>query len=146
MARNVRVTLDWERPYTNPTAIPPQAGVYMVIAARRSPRRRWDPSSYRLLDIGQAGRGGARLDRHNRRDCWERHKPPGSTLLFKFAAMSSRDYDEMDRRIVECCLRAHNRPPCGTECNTGYDREDMVEITNTSWKAPLNKTYRSGPR
>lgn len=144
-ARNVRVTLDWERPYTRPDAVPPIAGIYMVIAAQMSPRRRWDPSTYMLIDIGQSGDGGPRLGGHERRPCWERHISQGSTLMFKFAPMPSRLYDETDRQIVECCLRAHAKPACGTECDKGYNRDDTVVITNTSWKAPLDKMYRCGP-
>ena len=138
MVRNVRVTLNWGL-YVNPEDVPMRAGIYMVIAGREGGS--WLISSYKLLDIGQSGESGVRLSGHDREPCWNQEKPSGSTLLYKFAPMPSADYDETDRRIVECCLRAHTRPPCGTECNEGYNREDSVVITNTDKHEPLRVTY-----
>jgi hypothetical protein len=140
MARNVRVTLNWEL-HVNSEDVPKRAGIYMVIAGLRTSEGEWSIPSYELLDIGQSGDTGVRLDTHNRRDCWHNEKSSNKTILFKFAAMPSVDYDETDRRIVECCLRARTRPPCGTECNEGYDREDSVVITNTGKPAPLRDRY-----
>jgi hypothetical protein len=140
MPRNVMVTLNWDL-YVAPEDVPQQAGIYMVIAGRQDERGSWLTSSYKLLDIGQSGESGVRLSGHDREPCWNREKSEGSSLLYKFAPMSSEDYDETDRRIVECCLRAHTRPPCGTECNEGYNRQDSVVITNTGKPAPLRETY-----
>ena len=114
----------------------------MIIAGRKASNGNWDTSSYRLLDIGQSGDSGVRLSAHDRVPCWNREKPENSTVLYKFAAMPSANYDETDRRIVECCLRAHEKPPCGTECNEGYGREDVVSITNTGKHMPLKETYK----
>ena len=126
MPRNLNVTLDWDGPWENPDNVPQRAGIYMVIASSKAPNGNWSIPSYELLDIGQSGATGVRLDTHNRRDCWFNEKSTNKTILFKFAAMLSENYDETDRRIVECCLRAHAKPPCGTECNEGYDREDSL--------------------
>jgi diguanylate cyclase (GGDEF)-like protein len=104
---------------------------------------KWDPFTYKLLDIGQSGDAATRLALHDREVCWERSKPKGSTLLFKFAAMPSARFHEGDRRTVECCLRAENRQlPCGTECNDGYNRPDSVTITNSGQFLPLQANYR----
>jgi len=140
MPRDVTVTLDWGF-YVNPEDVPSRAGIYMVIAGRQGETGSWLTSSYKLLDIGQSGESGVRLSGHDREPCWNREKSEGSTLLYKFAAMPSSDYDETDRRIVECCLRARTQPPCGTECNEGYNREDSIAITNTGKYAPLSETY-----
>lgn len=140
MVRNVRVTLNWDL-YVNSEDVPTRAGIYMVIAGRQGEDGKWLISSYKLLDIGQSGESGVRLSGHDRESCWNREKLRDSTLLYKFATMPSADYDETDRRIVECCLRAHTRPPCGTECNEGYNRDDSVVITNTGKPAPLSETY-----
>jgi len=59
------------------------------------------------------------------------------TILFKSTQMPSEDYDETDRWIVECCLRAHIRHSHATECDEGYNREDSVVITNTGKLSPL---------
>ena len=99
----------------------------MVIAGKKGSEGKWDISTYKLLDIGQSREAADRLASHDREECWEQNKPAGSTLLFKFAAMPSKDYDETNRRIVECCLRASHRPlPCGTECNQEYNRDDSL--------------------
>ena len=140
MPRNITVTLNWGL-YVNPEDVPQRAGIYMVIAGHQGEGGNWLTSSYRLLDIGQSGESGVRLPGHDREPCWKREKPEGDTLLYKFAAMPSAEYDETDRRIVECCLRARTRPPCGTECNEGYNREDSVTITNTGKRTPLRERY-----
>jgi hypothetical protein len=140
--RNIRVALDWDGPYSDLTQVTGRAGIYMVIAGRTGGDGKWNPSTYALLDIGQSGETADRLASHDREECWKLKKPAGTTLLFKFAAMPSDQYDETERRIVECCLRAHHRPlPCGTECNEGYTRDDSVVITNTGQYSPLKQQY-----
>lgn len=59
--------------------------------------------------------------------------------------MPSARHDITDRLIVECCLRAHTNPPCGTECNEGYNREDQVKIANQGKHTPLENEYSCGP-
>lgn len=118
----------------------------MVIAGSKTSNGNWSIPSYELLDIGQSGKSGVRLDTHNRKDCWDNKKSSNKTILFKFAAMPSKDYDETDRRIAECCLRAHSKPPCGTECNKGYDREDFVTLTNKGKYTPLKKEHSCEPK
>jgi len=138
----LEVTLKWNGPYENPADVAGRAGIYMVIAGQKGSDGRWDPTTYRLLDIGQSGDAADRLGSHDREACWKRNKPQNSTLLYKFAAMRSADYDESDRRVVECCLRAHHRPlPCGSECNQGYNQATSVSITNTGARAPLREGY-----
>jgi len=139
MARNIRVTLNWEL-YEDPDEVPKRAGIYMIITGLYGDKG-WKISSYKLLDIGQSGETGVRLDTHNRRDCWEKHTPSGYTILYKFAPMPSENYDRTDRLIVECCLRSHAKPPCGTECNEGFNREDLVFIKNTGKSSPLKPEY-----
>jgi len=146
MARIISATLVWDGPYEQATGVIGKAGIYMVIAGWKGSDGNYNPSTYILLDIGQSGEAADRLASHDREDCWERNKPTGSTLLFKFAAMPSSQFDETDRRIVECCLRFHNRPlPCGTECNQAYDRPDSVSIANKGQLKPLSESYTCRP-
>jgi hypothetical protein len=144
MTKKVKVILNWDGPYEDPNAVPKRAGIYMVIAGSKLSNGSFSTSSYEVLDIGQSGETGVRLDTHDRRDCWCNRKPANKTILFKFAAMPSDSYDETDRRIVECCLRAHTKPPCGTECNEGYKREDSVIIINKGNRTPLKEEYSCG--
>jgi len=145
MPRKLSAVLNWDGVWDGPESVPKRAGIYMVLAGSKLDTGNWDTSSYELLDIGQSGETGVRLDIHERRNCWSGRKSSNKTVVFKFAAMSSDKYDETDRRIVECCLRAHTRPLCGTECNEGYNREDSVTITNAGMNAPLREEYRCGP-
>ncbi len=82
-----------------------------------------------------------RIAHHDREDCWEQHAPSGSTILVKSANIPKSECDEIDRRTVECCLRAHEKPMCGTECNEGYDRDDVVSISNSGSYRPLKSKY-----
>jgi hypothetical protein len=141
MPKNLRVTLDWGFYGDNPDEVPSRAGLYMILAGRMNEKKEGLPESYVLLDIGQSGDSGVRLRGHDREPCWNQKKPANTMVLYKFAAMPSSDYDENDRRIAECCLRSHTRPPCGTECNQGYNRSDSVAITNTGKMLPLREAY-----
>jgi len=145
MQKRLKVTLQWDGPYEDPEAVPKRAGIYMVISGSKLSNGNFSVPTYEILDIGQSGESGVRLDTHDRKDCWHNRKSSNKTILFKFAAMPSESYDETDRRIVECCLRAHTKPPCGIECNEGYKREDQVTITNSGKYAPLKEEYSCGP-
>ena len=145
MAKKLEVTLKWDGPWKYPVNVPKRAGIYMVIAGSKLSNGNWNTVSYELLDIGQSGDTGVRLDAHDRKNCWNAKKSANKTVLFKFAPMSSATYDENDRRIVECCLRASTKPPCGTECIKGYNREESVTITNKGKHTPLKKEYSCKP-
>jgi len=62
LKRNLKVTLDWDGPWEDPDAVPKRTGVYMVIAGSMLPTGNWSILSYELLDIGQSGENGVRLD------------------------------------------------------------------------------------
>jgi hypothetical protein len=141
-SQSLTVTLNWQGPFEDQQKIPSQAGIYMIIAGKKGNDGGWDPSSYRIIDIGQSGRTGKRLAVHDREACWASNSEEDETILFKYALMPSGEYSEDDRRTVECCLRAHHRPlPCGMECNSGYTRENAVVITNTGKYKPLEISY-----
>jgi len=145
MSRNIEVTLDWKGPYTSTRSIPDNAGIYMALSGKQDEKGKWPTNLYKLLDIGQAGGIKSRLDEHERRDCWERNKTTGHTIVYKYALMPTKEYDETDRRIVECCLRSNKTPPCGTECNEGYSRDDAVKINNEGLPKPLANSYTCKP-
>ncbi|MFQ6012657.1 MAG: hypothetical protein ACE5LS_03315 [Thermoplasmata archaeon] len=102
--------------------------------------RKWNEGTFKLLDIGQAADVHLRIAEHDREGCWHPHAR-GSSLLVKTAELPEGEYDETDRRILACCLRAAERPPCGTACNEGYRGEDTVEISNGGEPAPLKERY-----
>ena len=132
MSKKLIVTLDWSL-WLQTARIPNNAGIYMIVAKKNS--------DYTILDIGQSGESGPRLYNHDRKDCWDQKKQSRATLQYRFAPMSSKEYNETDRRAVECCLRANIKPPCGQECNTGYNRTEQVAIHNIGSNYPLKDKY-----
>jgi hypothetical protein len=139
--------LAWVGPFEDPARIIGKSGIYMVLAGHKDVDGKGDTSTYKVVDIGQSAEATTRMASHAREACWKRNAPAGNILLFKFAPMPSVLYDETDRRIVECCLRAYHRVlPCGTECDQGYVRDDAVVITSSNRYAPLRETYSHGPR
>ena len=143
LVRHLKVPLRWQGVYRSPEIIGILAGIYMVLAGSETANGKWSSSSYKLLDIGQSDGASGKHVYQDRESCWNHNKPAGTTLLFKMAPMLSSQYDETDRKIVECCLRAHNRPlPCGNECNLGYNRDETVEISNTGSYTPLLARYK----
>lgn len=140
MTKKLNVSLDWS--YTTDVEdVPGNAMIYMILCGAKNDEGKIVTSTYKVLDIGQTGSGGTRLPDHDRKDCWEEKKLKDHILVYKYALMPSSEYDEEDRRIVECCLRSHTTPACGEECNNGYTRDDTVTIINTGDKSPLNTTY-----
>jgi hypothetical protein len=77
MPRNINVTLAWDGPYEEATSMVGRAGVYMVIAGKKGSNDKYDPSTYKLLDIGQSREVADRLASHDREDCWKRNKIRG---------------------------------------------------------------------
>jgi len=145
MNRNLSVTLEWKGPFTDESNIPNRALIYMVLSGRKNEKDEFITDLYKILDIGQTGEARTRIATHDREACWERNKAPNHTICYKYALMPSDRYDETDRRIVECCLRSNHKPPCGTECNEGYNRTDIVAIKNTGNRLPLEETYTCQP-
>jgi hypothetical protein len=115
------------------------SGLFLIIAGKRIAGK-WNEGTFKLIDIGQSGDIHRSLSDHVREDCWHPHAR-GSSLLVKVAALPDAQHDETDRRALVCCLRAEELPPCGSECNEGYHREEAVVISNQGKMAPLRPTY-----
>lgn len=141
MVRNFKITLNWNGPGGDPSSVPDKALIYMVLSAKLNEKGEYMTGTYKVLDMGQTGEGETRLSDHDRKDCWEEKTPNSHTLGYKYALMPSKEYDKTDRLIVECCLRANTNPACGTECNKGYNRDDIVSIINTGNYKPLKSSY-----
>ena len=145
MAKTIELTLDWKGPYTTTDLIPDNAGLYVILSGKQNEKGTWPTNLYKLLDIGQAGGIKTRLDDHDRADCWALKKTKDHTIVYKYALMPTKTFDQSDRLSVECCLRSKKTPPCGEECNKGYSRDDTVKITNEGNPAPLAKSYTCKP-
>ncbi len=141
MGKDLYVKLIWKGPYNDPDEIREKAGIYMVIAITRDKVAQRIFERKIILDIGQTGEGSARFDNHGREDEWEDAMPFNSKRIYKFAPMTSDEYDVDDRRAVECCLRWHEKPECGKECNEEYNKDVSVKILNEGNFDPLDEKY-----
>lgn len=90
MPRNLNVVLDWDGPWQNADSAPKRAGIYLVVAGSETSDGKWSIPSYKLLDIGQSGETGVRLDTHDRRECWNNEKSTDKIILFKFGGYAKR--------------------------------------------------------
>jgi len=146
MARKIVATLRWEGPFDDRSVIAGRAGIYIVIAAQKDAGGNWDPSTYKLLDIGQSTLGSIKLASEEREASWEPHKLQGASLIFKFASMPTIKFDLIDRQIVESCLRKCHRPiPCGTDLDSSYLRRNSVVVKNEGKSSPLHPRCFHGP-
>lgn len=81
------------------------AAVYVILCVAAT-------GSWTVLDLGQTGRLGSRIDEHEREECWHRNCPSGNIWVCVYRMPSDR-YSEADRVRVETELREKYNPPCG---------------------------------
>jgi hypothetical protein len=81
------------------------AAVYVVLCVATD-------GSWTVLDVGQSGEVGSRIDEHERRQCWERNCPNGKIWVCVYR-MPTATYTQADRLRVEAELRQKYNPPCG---------------------------------
>lgn len=77
-----------------------RAAVYVILDNRDS-----------VVDVGQSGEVGTRLENHDRKPCWDRNG--GDRVAIKW--MPSSQYSREDREKIERSIRAKEDPPCGEE-------------------------------
>ncbi len=81
------------------------AAVYVILCVAQG-------GSWTVLDVGQTGELGGRIDSHDRRECWSRNCPSGSIWVCVYPMPSDR-YTAQDRRDLEAEVRRQYNPPCG---------------------------------
>lgn len=81
------------------------AAIYVVLCVGEG-------GSWTVLDVGQSGELGARIDSHDRRECWSGNCPGGNIWVCVYPMPSSR-YTKQDRRQLERSIRDQYRPACG---------------------------------
>lgn len=143
------VTLDWRGPTPNRDSIPGKTGIYMVLSGKPSTTKKnsWAKSTYKILDIGQTEDVAKRFNKEDVKE-WQRLKGTETEILFKFAEMPLREFDDDDRRMVECCLRfrlSQKFVLAGKECEKAYKKEYAVKVINDGNKAPLDDDYTCLP-
>ncbi len=82
------------------------AAIYVILCVKPD-------SSWTVLDVGQTGELGTRIDSHDRRECWARNCETKNIWVCVYPMPSTR-YSPQDRRALEAEVRRQYNPvPCG---------------------------------
>jgi len=81
------------------------AAVYVVLCVGEG-------GTWRVLDAGESGATGKRMDSHERKPDWEKHCLNKNIWVCIYPMPSNR-FTPQDRRNLESSLRQRYRPPCG---------------------------------
>ncbi len=81
------------------------AAIYVIICVAKD-------GSWTVLDVGQSGEVGTRIDSHDRQTCWSNNCPNKNIWVCVYA-MPSSQYSKQDREKFETYLRNELKPPCG---------------------------------
>jgi len=71
-----------------------------------------DNGGWKVLDVGQTGELGDRIDDHDRKNCWDR-ECSNRNIWVCYHKMPTDKYTKQDRLDFEEKLRNHYNPPCG---------------------------------
>ena len=83
-----------------------RAAVYVILCVA-------DGGSWTVLDVGQSGQVGSRIDSHDRRACWARNCTSNNIWVCIYP-MPTSQFTEQDRLNLERKLRQQYNPPCGS--------------------------------
>jgi len=81
------------------------AAIYVIICVDKDGK--WE-----VLDVGQSGELGERIDNHDRKDCWIKNCPNKNVWVCIYP-MPTAKYSKQDRLDFENKLRNQFNPPCG---------------------------------
>jgi len=81
------------------------AAIYVILCVDKD-------GNWTVLDIGQTGELGERIDTHDRKKCWA-EKCPNNNIWVCVYKMPSDNYTKQDRLNLEKKIRNQYNPPCG---------------------------------
>ena len=81
------------------------AAVYVILCVKQD-------GNWTVLDVGQSGQVGSRIDDHDREECWDRNCPSKNIWVCVYQ-MPSSQYTREDRERFEAQLRDQYQPLCG---------------------------------
>lgn len=81
------------------------AAIYVIICVDKD-------GSWTVLDVGQSGELGERMDSHDRKQCWLNNCPNKNVWVCIYP-MPSKDHSKQDRLDLEGKLRDALKPTCG---------------------------------
>ena len=81
------------------------AAIYAIVCVK-------EDRSWFVLDVGQSGEVGSRIDSHDRKECWKEYCPTGNIWVCVHK-MPSSTYTKDDRLERERIVRYKTSPNCG---------------------------------
>ncbi|MCC6180617.1 MAG: hypothetical protein IT237_02155 [Bacteroidia bacterium] len=81
------------------------AAIYVIICVSES-------GSWKVIDVGQSGQLGTRIDDHPRMDCWKNNCPSGNIWVCIYKTPTA-DMTKDQRLALEKELRDFYKPNCG---------------------------------
>ena len=81
------------------------AAIYIILSVG-------EDRKYTVIDVGQSGELGTRIDSHDRMDYWKRNCPTGNIWVCAYP-MPTDTYSKDDRLKFEQALRHEYNPHCG---------------------------------
>ena len=81
------------------------AAIYVILCVAQD-------GNWTVLDVGQSGELGTRIDSHDSQGCWSRNCPSGNIWVCVYH-MPSNKYTKEDRMKLEKTLRDQYNPSCG---------------------------------
>lgn len=93
---------DFEGPYTSTADLRHASGVYVILDRRSD-------GKWSVIDVGESGDVRTRIENHDRKSCWERHRQGTLGVAVLYTPGWSAD----QRRALESKVRQEFNPPCG---------------------------------
>jgi len=88
-------------PYEDPSKLSPKSGVYAIHCKKND--------KYYLIDVGESHDVNDRVEKHDRKDCWNRECDDTLT----YSEYLTPNLQQPSRIEIEKEIRAQYDPPCG---------------------------------
>jgi hypothetical protein len=83
-----------------------RAAIYVIICVAAD-------KTWTVLDVGQSGEVGSRIDAHDRGECWKRNCPSGNIWVCVHR-MPTSTFTKEQRLARESAIRTATKPKCGS--------------------------------
>jgi len=81
------------------------AAIYVILCVETA--EKWS-----VLDVGESGQVGSRINDHDRSDCWSKNCPNKNIWVCIYKTPTAQ-YTSQQRRDLENKIRSHYMPTCG---------------------------------
>lgn len=83
------------------------AAIYVILCVKKG-------GSWTVIDVGQSGEAGTRIDSHDREECWKQNCPNKNIWVCIYKTPST-SYTKEKRKVLEGKIRDFYNPDCGKE-------------------------------